>query len=187
MFLDTVRIPWWDTELQLAREAIIPARRINVGLPDRANVLSKLALEESGISRLKFQLQTANPLRLLSHIAAGIALVYLLWCLVPYILNRSPHQRHLNQHLRHLKTIAHRGDARELYQTLMTPYSRQLLQGAERELVSRLETLLFSNHADAHPRQERYPLSHWLKAVIKKARQTNELVTTDVSDGLAEL
>ncbi len=46
VFLDTVRVPWFSTVDNVAREAIIPARRINVGLPDRADLLASLALEE---------------------------------------------------------------------------------------------------------------------------------------------
>ena len=43
VFLDTVRVPWWNTQLQEADEAILPARRINVGLPERADLLAALA------------------------------------------------------------------------------------------------------------------------------------------------
>ena len=47
VFLDTVRVPWWNTETGSADEAIIPARRINVGLPDRKDLLADLALSGS--------------------------------------------------------------------------------------------------------------------------------------------
>jgi len=40
-----VRVAWWDLTEDKAREAIIPARRINVGLPERADVLAKLAAD----------------------------------------------------------------------------------------------------------------------------------------------
>ena len=47
VFLDTVRVPWWNTVEQKMSEAIIPARRINIGLPERADVLANLALRGS--------------------------------------------------------------------------------------------------------------------------------------------
>ena len=46
VFLDTVRVPWWNTRSRESKEAIIPARRINIGLPERADLLAQLALEQ---------------------------------------------------------------------------------------------------------------------------------------------
>lgn len=43
VFLDTVRVPWWNTTINENDEAIIPARRINIGLPERADLLASLA------------------------------------------------------------------------------------------------------------------------------------------------
>ncbi len=57
VFLDTVRVPWYDTRSNESREAIIPARRINVGLPERADLLASLALEGHWYDRLLLQLQ----------------------------------------------------------------------------------------------------------------------------------
>lgn len=51
VFLDTVRVPWFSTSSDTGQEAIIPARRINVGLPDRADLLASLALEGRWIDR----------------------------------------------------------------------------------------------------------------------------------------
>lgn len=60
VFLDTVRVPWWNTVANEAREAIIPARRINVGLPDRADLLSDVALADKPLERLKLTLQSTG-------------------------------------------------------------------------------------------------------------------------------
>lgn len=51
VFLDTVRVPWWNVGTRATAESIIPARRINVGLPERADLLSQLALEGRGLDR----------------------------------------------------------------------------------------------------------------------------------------
>jgi len=57
VFLDTVRVRWWNTVSHTAEDAILPARRINIGLPNRADLLSELALRETGWSRLQLWLQ----------------------------------------------------------------------------------------------------------------------------------
>ena len=53
VFLDTIRVPWYNTIKNEMSEAIIPARRINVGLPERADVLANLALKRNPWERLK--------------------------------------------------------------------------------------------------------------------------------------
>ena len=45
VFLDTVRVGWWDTGTRSPDEAIVPARRIDVSLPERADLLAELALD----------------------------------------------------------------------------------------------------------------------------------------------
>jgi len=44
VFLDTVRVRWWDTDTREPGETIVPARRVNIGLPERADLLAELAL-----------------------------------------------------------------------------------------------------------------------------------------------
>ena len=60
VFLDTVRVPWWDVERDAAAEAIVPARRVDIGLPDRADLLADAALEGSGWSRLGLVLASVS-------------------------------------------------------------------------------------------------------------------------------
>lgn len=81
VFLDTVRLPWYDTVTDTAREAIIPARRINVGLPDRADLLASLALEGNWFDRVRLWLEGSSSTRslpwhatlgLLSLLASGL-------------------------------------------------------------------------------------------------------------------
>lgn len=60
VFLDTIRVPWWSTVENKMKEAIIPARRINVGLPERADVLANLALKRTPWERIKLTLRSIN-------------------------------------------------------------------------------------------------------------------------------
>jgi hypothetical protein len=78
VFLDTVRVPWWNTVERKMSEAIIPARRINIGLPERADVLASLALRGSFWERSLLRLKSINmgwaiPAMLLMLIATVIA------------------------------------------------------------------------------------------------------------------
>jgi len=58
VFLDTVRVQWWDVREGTHREAILPARRINVGLPDRADLLADMAVAESRWARFLLNLRS---------------------------------------------------------------------------------------------------------------------------------
>jgi len=114
VFMDTVRFAWWDTNSDQAREAIIPARRINIGLPDRADLLQKLAQQETGVSNLQHWWQSANrsrsalyALTLLGLLAVG---VYLFRRVVSNIKNTV-----LAMRARHaLRTLAKRRQWAEL-------------------------------------------------------------------------
>ena len=69
VFLVTVRVGWWDTVNEAAAEAIVPARRVDIGLPDRADLLADVALEQGAGSRTWLALQSVDL-----PAAAGIAL-----------------------------------------------------------------------------------------------------------------
>ena len=76
VFLDTVRVPWWDTVTGQAREAIVPARRVNIGLPDRADLLADAALEGGVPERWSLRLRSiAARLPASDALGAGLALV----------------------------------------------------------------------------------------------------------------
>ena len=60
VFLDTVRVPWFNTKENTNKEAIIPARRINVGLPDRADLLAEIALQDDWWDRISFKVTNSN-------------------------------------------------------------------------------------------------------------------------------
>lgn len=58
VFLDTVRVSWYNTTQSELREAIIPARRINIGLPERADLLAALALNDRWTERLALEVRS---------------------------------------------------------------------------------------------------------------------------------
>lgn len=39
IFVDTIRLVWWDTLANAPRETIVPARRIEIGMPDRERLI----------------------------------------------------------------------------------------------------------------------------------------------------
>lgn len=79
VFLDTVRVPWFSTVDSMAREAIIPARRINVGLPDRADLLANMALENNWIDRILFRLEGSKSRWYSWHISLALLSLCATW------------------------------------------------------------------------------------------------------------
>ena len=144
VFLDTVRIPWWDTATNEAREAIIPARRINVGLPDRADLLSKAALQETGVNRVRHWLQSADWLRVSLYCLTSLAVLFFLWNLVPALRVRNRKRKRLKTCIAELKRAASAGNEEEIYQLLQRSESKKILGGAESELVNTLASRLYS-------------------------------------------
>jgi len=144
VFLDTVRIPWWSTIENTNKEAIIPARRINVGLPDRADVLSQLALQETGVNRMKHWLQSADLFRMLMLMVGVISGFYILFALAPVFMSRYQQDRARKQRVRELKHLARTGDINSLYRELHSAESKQLFNPLPLELTQMLEARLFS-------------------------------------------
>jgi len=67
VFLDTVRVPWFNTQTRKIEEAIIPARRIDIALPKRPDQLAELAVKRHQISRLKLKLRSFSIQQWLSQ------------------------------------------------------------------------------------------------------------------------
>jgi hypothetical protein len=80
VFLDTVRVPWFDTIERKAKEAIIPARRINVGLPDRADLLADIALKNNGWDQLKVKISSSDMHKVPWHLS--VSALALICCLM---------------------------------------------------------------------------------------------------------
>ena len=102
VFLDTIRVPWWSTVENKMKEAIIPARRINVGLPERADVLANLALKRTPWERLKLTLRSISVSWKIPALLTALLMTALL------LLNKSNYLSNLLKHIsqrRHIHKI----------------------------------------------------------------------------------
>lgn len=99
VFLDTIRVPWWNTVENKMSEAIIPARRINVGLPERADVLANLALKRTPWERLKLFVKTTGVSWQLPAVLFATLVAFYLW------LSKSLHAQQLFKRISQAKHI----------------------------------------------------------------------------------
>ncbi len=79
VFLDTVRVPWYSIVEDRKKDAIIPARRINVGLPDRADLLADIALNDSWKDKLLLRLRSSGESLVPWHVTLGLLLMLALF------------------------------------------------------------------------------------------------------------
>lgn len=94
VFLDTVRIVWFDTVNQQTREAIIPARRINVGLPDRADLLADLALHDSFGDKWLHKVRVASDRFAFWHVSLAVLGLIFLSLVVLLVRTEHPGRKH---------------------------------------------------------------------------------------------
>lgn len=149
VFLDTVRLRWWNTVEDRAAEAIIPARRINVGLPDRADILSELARVQTGTSRWQHWIQSSATTRLMLYTAGTLVFLVLIWQLLPY--SRRLHRiytkrRERQRKLTRLRAVQH---PQALYQFLQSADNRPLIDVQDPVLLNEVQQYLFSANTSA--------------------------------------
>ena len=94
VFLDTVRVPWYDPEESASREAIIPARRINIGLPERADLLAELALNEQWLDTQLLELRSAASRFAFWHVSLAVLVLLALALLLRDIQLNIKQRRH---------------------------------------------------------------------------------------------
>lgn len=143
VFLDTVRLPWWNTVNNTVEEAIIPARRINVGLPDRADVLSQLAIQETGVNRFRHWLQSTGWFRVFTGVVGVVSGIYILLNLLPVITSHFRVQTLTKQQASRLQLLADQGDFESLYRELHHDKSGLLMYRSREKLLRALEERLF--------------------------------------------
>ncbi len=81
VFPDTIRVTWFDTNEKRERQAILPAQRIQIGMPDREALLAAVGEDRSNIDRLTEYLQSAGYRAWLLPAAAlafGLSLIFAL-------------------------------------------------------------------------------------------------------------
>ncbi len=166
VFLDTVRVPWWNTTTNEFSEAIVPARRINVGLPDRADLLAELALQETGSSRFITWLKGTPWMHLALFTGAAISLLYLALTVVRAAIQRLGTALKLRRVRRGLLRLSH--DPQRLYRHLQNNLSSHSGSGPQlQRLKQQLHRYLFNPDAETPDTAE-------LKATIRKL-QSDEL------------
>lgn len=114
VFLDTIRVRWWDTVRARAADAIVPARRIDIGIPDRGVLVDNAMAGQSWWDRM---LVAAARLDHFAYAALACALIALLWLLasMPW---RIRQRRSLRRIGHDLGVMAGRGDASALHERL---------------------------------------------------------------------
>ncbi len=149
VFLDTVRVPWWHVGTDTHEEAILPARRINVGLPDRADLLADLAVEKSGFSRLVRKLHGYARWQP-AVIALSVAFIFL--ALLPLLRDGLRLHRLTQQNKKTLKTLEQlrvnrrwKGLYNELNQCEMDKHAINKNSPEYKSLIQALQKILFED------------------------------------------
>jgi hypothetical protein len=142
VFLDTVRMRWWNTAEDRAAEAIIPARRIDIGIPDRDSLVDNALSEQGWWDRL---LAAAAAYGRFAYVSLGIVLVLAATAAVSLGglsgLRRWLAARRVG---REMKRAARRGDAAGLLEQLRT-LTRTDAGSALMPMRVSLERSLFGN------------------------------------------
>lgn len=146
VFLDTIRLRWWNTAENRADEVIIPARRIDVGIPDRDSLVGNALSEQSWWDRV---LAASAGYGRWAYVALGIGLLLAVAAMIAS--GRSLRLRRWAETARlasEIRSLARRGDAAGLLERLRV-LGRT---GRYAELASvraSLERSLFAGSGDA--------------------------------------
>jgi len=184
VFMDTVRLKWWNTNTLEIQEAIIPARRINVGLPDRADLLSNAALQKTGVNRVNHLVQTTDWLRAVLYALTLIASGYCLWNVVPRLSVCYRKRQQVNRCIAELKTAARSGNEKEIYTLLQRPHSKQVLGGTEADLVRTLESRLYSRSGTPRQALQLIPI---IKSIERKVKSNGFGIKSSSKSVLAKI
>lgn len=116
VFLDTVRVRWWNTMENHADDAIIPARRIDIAVPDRAALVDAALSRESAWDRM---LAAAGRMETL----LALTFAALLAAVVLAIARAGAFQRMVDllvvsRQRRHIMQLANAGNASGLHEQL---------------------------------------------------------------------
>ncbi len=187
VFMDTVRVPWWDTAEENHREAIIPARRINVGLPDRADLLSEAALQETGVNRIQLFLQSTGWLRLGIYALAAFCLTMLGRMLFQVLSRRAGRSAEINIHITHLRAAVSQHNATELHRLLRSPVSKRLFGVAHHRLLQDIEGRLFSDNQSLQKVVFPADIQKQITEIKRTAKSNHQATSAPRRQALAEI
>lgn len=142
-FLDTVRLRWWNVAENHAEDAVLPARRIDIGIPDRDKLLAAAEAEPSMFSRLRDGLASAQS----GLIVGSGVLALLAAAAVLIVLRRSsqdPNAEALRQLVRRAAKAARRGNIETVSLTLRRLSAMPAVARAASALRERFETEMVS-------------------------------------------
>lgn len=143
VFLDTVRVPWWNVNTDEMKQAILPARRINVGLPERDDMLAKLSLQGSIKDRLWYRLQSFDAWQTIVVALAGfISLVLAFMLALPAIKNCLRTLR-LRLYGRRLKSMLAKQRWQDMYHSVSNAKSDTVNPVVKFSIMKKLNQTLF--------------------------------------------
>jgi len=114
VFLDTVRLRWWNTTTDTAEEAIIPARRVDIGVPDRTKLIQNTVVNLTWLDRMRAALADQTTLL---WIAVAISLFSVVFAISQTRLN---HRLAASRCRRSLFHAVRTGNSDVLYRALRT-------------------------------------------------------------------
>ncbi len=150
VFLDTVRLRWWNTEDGSAAEAVIPARRIDIGIPDRDSLIDHALADAPWWRRLAERLGAAAGLRPL--LFSALATVAIGGLAIGWRRRADMNARfRARRQARKLGALARAGDGEGLYRLLRQATAEPAVHRAVAPLLAELEASLFGPGATPAP------------------------------------
>lgn len=138
VFLDTVRLRWWNTSANRSEEAIIPARRIDIGVPDRSKLLNHAAGNMNWVDRLRATLEGyASAIWIVAFVTmAAAASAVALWGQLGDAIRTIGYRRSI-------RNAARSGDVNMLYRALHAAANSPWANTNIATALSKLETHMF--------------------------------------------
>lgn len=151
VFLDTIRVPWWNTKDEKMTESIIPARRINVGLPERSDVLANLALKRTPWERFKLFFRSTGVSWQLPALLLALLAAICLWLAKSRYAKRLFTQINYDRHSRRINRAVRRHQWNRVW-TLLDSAPDVARKTSEFSLIkTHCERMLFAqNQLDAN-------------------------------------
>lgn len=142
VFLDTVRLRWWSTADESAEEAIIPARRIDIGIPDRQSLVDHALVDAPWWWRLADRIgPRGHVVWVFPAVVASLLVVagFLVWRRRAGLVGRLA----LWRQFRGMRALAQQGDMAGLYALLRGMAAEPADRRSLVPMLVELETALF--------------------------------------------
>jgi len=146
--------------------------------------IRKAALQETGINRFRFWLQSTNWLGTGLYCLTTLAVLFSLWNLAPGVRVNYRQRKRLNTCLAELKRAARVGNEEEIYRLLKRTETKSILCGAESNLVRELESRLYSR---AQAPMQAFRLLEMIKSIEVKCRRYSTGIKSGPRTVLTEL